>query len=211
MAHAFSNLMFTPAVRAEQEKQGSAKAYARFLGPEANPMDRFGVDEADFISARDGFYQASVSESGWPYVQFRGGAPGFLQVLDEKTLAYADFRGNRQYVSRGNLGMDNRLSMILMDYPNRRRLKVLGKVSFVAVEDDPDLVQSLCIEGYRGRAERAVIITLQAFDWNCPQHIPQRFTAKEFAPVMETLTHENAVLAKENARLQAILAAGGQG
>ncbi len=206
MTHAFSKLMFTPAVRSEQNRRGSAKAYDNFLLDDAKPMDSFTAAEAQFITARDGFYQASMSQSGWPYVQFRGGPPGFLHIVDEKTMAYADFRGNRQYVSTGNLSSDNRISMILMDYPNRRRLKILGTVKLVSFDDDPHLVESLCVKGYRGRAERAVIITLKAFDWNCPQHIPQRFTHDEMAPLVQHLEDQNAALALENRRLQDALA-----
>ncbi|MFQ5566834.1 MAG: pyridoxamine 5'-phosphate oxidase family protein, partial [Paracoccaceae bacterium] len=121
MARAFAEIAFTPAVRGVQSRQGSAAAYDRMLAPETERADRLGPEEAAFVAARDGFYQATVSETGWPYVQFRGGPAGFLKVLDERTIAYADFRGNRQYVSTGNLAGDDRISMILMDYPNRRR------------------------------------------------------------------------------------------
>ena len=126
MARAFAQIAFTPAVRAAQARLGSANAYAKFLQPEAEGGSHLSATEADFIAARDGFYQATVSETGWPYVQFRGGPAGFIKVLDDRTIAYADFRGNRQYVSVGNLGGDDRISLILMDYPNRRRLKNLG-------------------------------------------------------------------------------------
>jgi predicted pyridoxine 5'-phosphate oxidase superfamily flavin-nucleotide-binding protein len=142
MARAFSEIAFTPAVRAAQQRQGSAAAYDRFLAPEAERANVLGPEETAFIEARDGFYQATVSETGWPYVQFRGGPPGFLKVLDDQTIAYADFRGNRQYVSTGNLAGDDRISLILMDYPNRRRLKVLGRARLVEAAEDPALAHS---------------------------------------------------------------------
>ena len=131
MARAFAVIAFTPAVLAAQEKQGSASSYAKFLSAEAEGGDRLTADEAAFIAERDSFFQATVSETGWPYVQFRGGPAGFLKVLDDKTIAYADYRGNRQYVSVGNLSRDDRVSLILVDYPNRRRLKIWGRARIV--------------------------------------------------------------------------------
>ncbi|WFL78368.1 pyridoxamine 5'-phosphate oxidase family protein [Altererythrobacter arenosus] len=181
MPRAFAELTFTPNVRAMQEKQGSADSYARFLAPEVSGGDIFTAREAAFISQRDGFYQATVSETGWPYLQFRGGPRGFLKLLDAKHLAYADFRGNRQYLSVGNLQANERIALFLMDYPNRRRLKILGTVELVEAADDPALVASLHDPEYDAVPERAFVITLAAFDWNCPQHIPQRFTAEELA------------------------------
>ena len=202
MARAFAEIAFTPGVRAAQEKNGSAEAYAKFLEPGAPRGDRIGPDEAAFIEARDGFFQASVSETGWPYVQFRGGPAGFLKVLDGRTIAFADFRGNRQYVSLGNLTADDRVSLILMDYPNRRRLKIWGRARFVDAETDPDLIDTLHVTGYRAKPERAVLITVEALDWNCPQHIPQRFTAEELEAVLGPIREEIAALKAENERLR---------
>ncbi len=203
MARAFAEIAFTPAVLAEQEKQGSAKGYAKFLAPDADGGDRLTETEAGFIAARDGFFQATVSETGWPYVQFRGGPAGFVKVLDDKTIAYADFRGNRQYLSVGNLSEDDRISLILVDYPNRRRLKIWGHARIVDRETDPDLVARLHDETYRARPERAVVITVKAFDWNCPQHIPQRFTVEEFQQALTPVREELARLRAENDRLKA--------
>ncbi len=180
MARAFAEIAFTPAVRAVQERQGSASAYAKFLSPDAERGDRIGETESDFIGARDGFYQATVTNTGWPYVQFRGGPPGFVKVLDDRTIAYADFRGNRQYLSVGNVEENDRISLILMDYPNQRRLKIWGRARIVDIADDADLVHRLHDPAYRAQPERAVIITIEAFDWNCPRHIPQRLTIEEF-------------------------------
>jgi len=180
MPRAYADLTFTPNVRAMQEKHGSAASYAKFLAAEVSGGDAFTESEAAFIAERDGFYQATISETGWPYVQFRGGPRGFLKVLDLKRLAYADFRGNRQYLSVGNLQASNRISLFLMDYPNKRRLKILGTVELVDIEDDPDLIARLHDPEYRAVPERAFVITLAGFDWNCPQHIPQRYTLEEF-------------------------------
>jgi predicted pyridoxine 5'-phosphate oxidase superfamily flavin-nucleotide-binding protein len=137
-------------------------------------------------------------------VQFRGGPAGFLKVLDEQTIAYADFRGNRQYVSAGNLAGDDRISLILMDYPNRRRLKVMGRARLVEKNDDPGLVASLHVEGYRARPERAVVITIEGLDWNCPQHIPVRLTREELEPHLAPLRDELSRLQAENAALKAV-------
>ena len=205
MARAFAEIAFTPSVRVAQTAQGSAEAYAKFLAPDADRGDRLSDREITFITARDGFYQATVSETGWPYVQFRGGPAGFIKVLDDRTIAYADFRGNRQYLSVGNLSIDDRVSLILMDYPNRRRLKVWGHAKLIGIHDNAELVASLHVETYRARPERAVIITIEAYDWNCPQHIPQRLTLEEFEPHVAPLRDEIARLTAENTALKASL------
>jgi hypothetical protein len=186
MSRAFGRIAFTPAVRAFQARQGVRPREPR---PDDGPDGRgtaLTQTEAAFIAARDGFYQATVGEDGWPYVQFRGGPPGFLRVLDERTIAYADFRGNMQYISAGNLSGDGRVSLILMDYANRRRLKLFGRARLVDASDDPALVARLEDPGYRARVERAVVISVEAFDWNCPQHITPRFTEAEFAARWES-------------------------
>ena len=206
MSRAFAEIAFTPSVLAVQEKQGSAEGYANFLDPETERGDRIGPAESQFISLRDGFYQATVTESGWPYVQFRGGPRGFLKVLDEKTIAYADFRGNRQYLSVGNLNDNDRISLILMDYPNRRRLKVWGRVKLIGAKEDALLMSKLRDPDYRGLPERAVVITVEAVDWNCPQHIPERLTLEELEPHLAPIRDEIAKLRTENAELRAKLA-----
>ena len=207
MARAFAEITFTPSVRETQAAQGSAGSYLKFLEPEAERGDRLGEREASFVAARDGFYQATVSETGWPYVQFRGGPVGFVRVLDDRTLAYADFRGNRQYLSIGNLKSDDRVSLILMDYVNRRRLKVWGRARVVDAADDPKLIEDLRIDGYRALSERAVIVTVEAYDWNCPQHIPQRLTLQELEPHLSPLRDEIDRLTAENTALRSSLAA----
>jgi uncharacterized protein len=202
MARAFAEIAFTSAVRAEQARHGSAESYAKHLAPEAAAGDRLGPAETAFVSQRDGFYQATVSETGWPYVQFRGGPRGFLKVLDEQTLAYADFRGNRQYLSVGNLKGDDRIALILVDYPNRRRLKVWGHVRIVGRADDPELVARLHDASYRALPERAIVITIAALDWNCQQHLPERYTLEELEPALAQIRHELQRLRAENDALR---------
>jgi predicted pyridoxine 5'-phosphate oxidase superfamily flavin-nucleotide-binding protein len=172
MSKAFTQLTFTPAVRAWQERHGSRHSYQRF---EQGPVtgDRLGPAEQEFVRGIDGFYQSTVSATGWPYVQFRGGPPGFLRVLDEKTIAYADLRGNKQFLSMGNLSTDDRVMLFLMDYENQQRLKIWGRAH---VSEDPAVVQELAGPEPDGKAERAVFISIEAYDWNCSQHIPKRFT-----------------------------------
>lgn len=202
MARAFAEIAFTPSVLEQQNAFGSAAAYAKFLEPDVDAQDVLTENEAAFIAERDGFYQATVSETGWPYVQFRGGPEGFLKVLDGKAIAYADFRGNRQYLSTGNLSGNDRVSLILMDYPNQRRLKIWGRARLVDAAEDPELVAALHDESYRARPERAVVITVEAFDWNCPQHIPRRFTIDEFEEQFTALRGEIMRLRDENQQLK---------
>lgn len=180
MSRAYTDLAFTPAVRDMQTRMGSRKAYTP-LDSSDDRRDALTGHEAEFIHARDGFYQATVSETGWPYVQFRGGPAGFLQVLDSKTIGYADFRGNRQYISAGNLQGCERIALILMDYAQRRRLKLMGRARLVDQADDPALIARLELPTYRARVERAVVIHIEAYDWNCPQHITPRWTEAEIA------------------------------
>jgi predicted pyridoxine 5'-phosphate oxidase superfamily flavin-nucleotide-binding protein len=201
MARALADIAFTPSVKAAQVRYGSRRAYEGFDEAE-NPRNALTSREAEFLAARDGFYQASVSETGWPYVQFRGGPKGFLTVLDERTIGYADFRGNVQYISAGNIAADGRVALILMDYPNRRRLKVWGRARLVHEDEDPALFARLEIPTYRARVERAVVITVAAFDWNCPQHITPRFTEEELAELMAPLKQQVERLQAENETLK---------
>ena len=178
MSRAFSDIAFTPGVRAVQTAMGSRDAYAP-LDHAEDRRDRLTEREAAFVEARDGFYQATVSETGWPYVQFRGGPAGFVRALDDKTIGYADFRGNLQYISVGNLLHDGRVSLILMDYANQRRLKIFGRARAVEAADDPELMARLMPPDYNAQVQRAVLITIEAYDWNCPRHITPRFTEQE--------------------------------
>jgi len=175
MPHAYADIAFTPRVRDEQHRFGSADAYARVLSPERDDGAELGPREAAFLTARDGIYQATVSETGWPYVQFRGGAPGFLRVIDRRTIGYADYRGNRQYISVGNLRHDDRVSIIAIDYARQERLKLWGHARII---EDPDIVAFLNA-AEEPRAERGIVIDVAAFDWNCPKHIPIRLTDTE--------------------------------
>jgi hypothetical protein len=181
MARNFSELAFTPSVRALQARMGSRAGYAALDSPHAQ-RGTLGPPEIEFITASDGFFQATVGTNGWPYVQHRGGPPGFLKVLDARTIGYADFRGNRQYISVGNLQDDERVSLILMDYAQQRRLKLWGRARLVELADDEEgLIERLELPHYRARVERGVVIAIEAFDWNCPQHITPRFTRAQIA------------------------------
>ncbi len=202
----FAQIAFTPAVRAAQSRLGSRTGYSA-LDSFPDARSQLGGEEAAFIAARDGFYQASVSETGWPYVQFRGGPPGFLKVLDAHTIGYADFRGNRQYISTGNLEADGRVSLILMDYPNQRRLKLWGRARTVEGAEAGPLLQHLEMRDYRAHVERAVVIAVEAFDWNCPQHITRRFTGPEIETVLGPMRQQLEALQAENRALRAQLAA----
>ncbi len=172
----FGEIAFTPGVKTLQEEAGSRESYARM---DAAPAPAgLGPRETAFIRARDSFYMASVSETGWPYVQHRGGPAGFLRVLDATTIGFADFRGNKQYVSTGNLLADDRVSLILVDYPNRMRLKVLGHARIIGPEA-PAVLEMLEVPDYRARVERGFVIDIAALDWNCPAHITPRYTVAE--------------------------------
>lgn len=202
MGHRFAEIAFTPAVQAHQKVHGSHTSYAHQL--EGDPRnDRLGPAEVEFIQARDGFYIASVSETGWPYVQFRGGTPGFVRVLDERTLGWADFRGNRQYVSVGNLGGDDRSALIFMDYANRRRLKILGHAELREVGSDDGLAAQLTVPGYKAVVERAVLVRIAGFDWNCPQHITPRFSLEEIEAAVTPLRERVAELEAKLATCEA--------
>lgn len=176
----FAELAFTPAVRALQERHGSRAAYARHERT-GGGGEGLGPHEAEFLARADGFFLATVGETGWPYVQHRGGPRGFLHVVSPTRLAFADFAGNRQYVSAGNAAKSDKASLIVMDWANARRLKVLGHLSFLPVaEAPPDLVAATAHAGYRARIERIAVIDVEAFDWNCPSHITRRYTPEEF-------------------------------
>ena len=190
MGHRYAKLMFSPAAKALQSQGRSRDTYARMeQGEDYNYL--LSDQEAQFIRQRDSLYMASVSESGWPYVQHRGGPPGFIKVLDAATLGFADYRGNRQYISAGNVQSNNRVSLFLMDYPNRRRLKVAGRLEFV--EPNDARLQALLDPNYRARIERGVLIHIAAFDWICPQHITPRYTDADIDRMVEQRLRELGV------------------
>ena len=199
MTSRYLNLLFTPSVKAAQEAHGSRDVYARRDGPQAEP-DRLGENEAAFIAERDSFYMATVGAGGWPYIQHRGGPPGFIKSLDERTLGIADFRGNRQYVSLGNLADDNRVSLFFMDYANQARLKVLARARVVDLAGEPGLAGALANPGYKARIERGLLFDVEAFDWNCSQHITPRFSQAEITPAIEALKARIAELEAEAVR-----------
>jgi predicted pyridoxine 5'-phosphate oxidase superfamily flavin-nucleotide-binding protein len=184
MSHQFAEVMFTGGVKAAQEQYGSRARLERFTSM-AGPNDYLSERESQFIAERDTFYMATVNEDGWPYVQHRGGPPGFLRTLNPNRLAYADFRGNTQLVSVGNVASNNRVSLILMDYPNRRRLKIIGHMRAENADTVPEEdLAAVELPDYSAQVERVVYIDVVAFDWNCPQHITQRFTQSEFEESM---------------------------
>jgi uncharacterized protein len=208
MGHKFVEIAFTPTVKKTQERNGSRRSYARLEEGNAH-HDRLGAREAAFIAERDSFYMATVSETGWPYIQHRGGPTGFVRILDEKTIGFADFAGNRQYVSVGNLQTDDRVSLFFMDYPNQTRLKLLGRARLIEA-DESKLLEQLQLSGYRARVERGMVITIEGYDWNCPQHITPRFTQAQVlsmvAPLRDRVAELESALAEVSARHQKTIA-----
>jgi len=201
MVKTFAEIAFTPAVQALQAAHGSRDAYKR-MQAESRP-DGFGPREAAFVTSADSFYLATVSETGWPYVQHRGGPRGFLKVVAPDRLAFADFGGNRQYVSTGNASRDDRAALIIMDYANRRRLKVLGRLRFTDVADAPaELIAAVALPEYGARIERVAAVDVEALDWNCPQHITPRFTLAEIEAASAPLHRRIAELEAELAALR---------
>lgn len=201
----YARLAFTETV---QQEQGSRLANSRLTGDGSEP-DRLGDAEAAFIQERDGFYFASVGATGWPYVQFKGGPAGFVHVLDDNTLAYADVRGNRQYITNGNIRTQDRVSLFFMDYVRQARLKVFGHASVQELDADVALSERLCAVRTDGRVERIMVVRVEGVSWNCRQHIPQRFSWDDLSEVraqVRAVQRENHVLARENAELRERLA-----
>jgi len=193
MSRAFADITFTESVKAAQERYGS-REHNTFFEHADDPRNVLGEKEIQFIRARDSFYQATVSENGWPYVQYRGGPRGFLTVLDNRHIAYADFRGNAQYLTVGNINFDERVSLLLMDYVHRRRLKIWGRATIVHDDDNPELFALLQSPTYEATIERAVVIAVEALEWNCPQHITPRFSEEEIRVLLKPLIDENNAL-----------------
>jgi uncharacterized protein len=193
MGHRFAEIAFTDTVRRLQDADGSRKSYARMeTGTDSNHV--LTEREASFVGMRDSFYMATVSETGWPYVQHRGGPAGFVRVVDPNTLGFPDFSGNRQFVSIGNLQVDDRVSLFFMDYPNRARLKVLGRIK---TSKDPAILGGFALEGYSAKIERVFLVEVAAFDWNCPQHITPRFTKEDLESAIAPLEARIATLQAE--------------
>ncbi len=199
MTNIVSDVAFTPAVKRIQETKGSRKGYAR-MEEKAGWQDTITEELAQFIGERDSFYLGTANADGQPYIQHRGGKPGFLKVIDDKTLAFADFRGNRQYITSGNLEDNDKATLFLMDYPNRRRIKIWGRAR--VVDDDADLLARLTDADYDGVPEQAVVFEITAWDVNCPQHITPRFTEAQVAEITAPLKQRITELEAERDALR---------
>ena len=201
MGKSFAKIAFTPLVKEQQTLHGSRSAYERVAqaGP---PGDRLTEAERYFLTARDSFYMASTSETGWPYIQHRGGPAGFIHILDDQTIAFPDFSGNKQYISTGNLQHDDRVALIFMDYPAQTRLKILGRAKIHEGPEAAVLIEQLRTPNDKTPIERAFVIHIEAFDWNCPQHITPRYTEEEVLRFTEDMRQRIADLQAENKRLR---------
>ena len=197
-----SDIAFTSSVKAAQEKRGSRNGYQK-MAESRDWQDTISNDLKTFISERDSFYLATSSRDGQPYIQHRGGPKGFLKILDERTLAFADYSGNKQFISVGNLAENNRANIFLMDYANRRRIKIWGTAE--VVEDNAELLAQLMPEGYKARPERVFVFTITAWDVNCSQHITTRYDETLVRQVTEKLSARVAELEAENERLSQLL------
>ncbi|AXC15829.1 Flavodoxin reductases (ferredoxin-NADPH reductases) family 1 [Acidisarcina polymorpha] len=196
----FGSLLFTPVVKELQERYGSRRQYERIAASETH--DGLSPFEVEFLSERDHFYWATIGSTGWPYVQHRGGPKGFLKVVDHHTLAFADFSGNKQFISTGNLLTDNRVAMILVDYPRQARLKILGRVEVFEGEKAAPWIQRVKVSGYKATIERVFVIHVEAYDWNCPQHITPRYTAEEIHHAVAATEEKIRALETENEALR---------
>jgi uncharacterized protein len=201
MAKGFMDIATTPSVEAAQIANGSREFNVEAAAQRV--FDRFDEDAVDFIASRDSFYIATVSETGWPYIQHRGGPPGFLKVLDERTLGIADFAGNRQYLTLGNLAASEKAALFLMDYRRRGRMKIFARAEAIDLSLQPDLAARLATPGYRARIERGLLFRLEAYDWNCSQHITPRYTIAEVEQAVAPLREQLQALEAENAALRA--------
>ncbi|NDJ21366.1 pyridoxamine 5'-phosphate oxidase family protein [Nostoc sp. B(2019)] len=194
MSRKFTQIAFTPAVKAAQEQRGSRQTYARFEqnGPD---NDTITPEIEEFIAQMDGFYLGTVSSNGYPYIQFRGGQLGFLKALDDKTLGFADFKGNVQYVSVGNLSENDKAFLFLMDYRHRKRLKIWGRARYV--EKDDQLIERLKVPNYEAEIEGVILFKVEAWNWNCPQHIPIRYSEQEVAVLQARITELEQLIAAQ--------------
>ncbi len=199
MKRPISDIAFTPSVKLAQQQRGSRDNYQR-MEQRGGWQQEVTSDLATFIGERDSFYLGTASADGQPYIQHRGGPKGFLKVIDQNTLGFSDFVGNAQYISIGNLDENNKAFIFLMDYPNRRRIKIWGTAEIV--EGDAELVQQLSDDDYQAKPQRAVMFHIEAWDVNCPQHILPRWTEAEISPVVETLKARVEELELENQRLR---------
>ncbi|WP_433971569.1 pyridoxamine 5'-phosphate oxidase family protein [Tunturiibacter lichenicola] len=204
MGRRYAELAFTPLVKEQQKQHGSRHLYER-MERSNDPGDSLGPHERAFIEASDGFYMASVTETGWPYIQYRGGLKGFLHILDDRTLGFADLRGNKQYISVGNLQHEDRVALFFMDYPHQTRLKLLGRAKVhEGTAEARKLIDQLRMPEEKTPAERAMLIHVEGFDWNCPQHITPRYTEEELVKALEPMRQRIEKLEEENKRLRAL-------
>jgi uncharacterized protein len=202
----FGSLVFTPLVKKLQERYGSRRQYERMENSGAS-QDRFTAFETEFLAGRDSFYMATMGATGWPYVQHRGGPKGFLKVIDDHTLAFADFRGNKQYISTGNLLTDSRVALIMVDYPRQARLKILGRVEIFEGAKAAEWLDRVRMPGEKTVIERVLVIHVEAYDWNCPQHITPRYSVEELREGMKDVEKRVQTLEQENEALRKELAA----
>jgi uncharacterized protein len=205
MAKNFGSVLFTDVIQRLQEKHGSRRQYAR-LTESAGVPDSLSPREAEFIAERDSFYMASISASGWPYIQHRGGPQGFLKVVDPHMLAFADFLGNKQYISTGNLMTNDRVALFLMNYPEQTRLKILGHVEILEGDAATGWIARLSDPRYKAAVERVFLIRVEAYDWNCPQHITRRYSEEEIAEALQPVERKLRELERENESLRLELA-----
>ncbi len=205
MTKSFGSLVFTPLVKQLQERYGSRSQYEK-LESSGTAGRGLGPDESEFLKHQDSFYVATIGESGWPYVQHRGGPMGFLKVIDENTLAFADFRGNKQYITTGSLMHDDRVALIIVDYPRKARLKILGHAKIFEGDAAASWIEKVRDPEYTAVIERVFVIHVEAFDWNCPQHITPRYTAEQIRQMLEPAEEKMSELIAENEKLKAALA-----
>ncbi|GAA4238123.1 pyridoxamine 5'-phosphate oxidase family protein [Postechiella marina] len=185
MAKNFAEIAFTDPVKKLQEKYGSRKSYQRM--EKFNVVDGLTANEKKFIENQDSFYLATTNTNNYPYIQHRGGPKGFLKVLDSKRLGFIDFSGNKQYISVGNIKTNNKVSLFIMDYPNKSRLKIFAKSEIIELKDNPSLLKTLDLNHYNFKPERMIVFHIEAYDWNCPQHITQRYTMQEIEEAINPL------------------------
>jgi predicted pyridoxine 5'-phosphate oxidase superfamily flavin-nucleotide-binding protein len=202
----FGSLVFTPLVKKLQERYGSRRQYERMEYSGA-AQDRLTEFETAFLAERDSFYMATTGAAGWPYVQHRGGLKGFLKVIDDHTLAFGDLRGNKQYISTGNLLTDDRVAIIMVDYPRQARLKILGRIEILEGEKAEGWLDKVRMRGEKTPIERVFVIHIEAYDWNCPQHITPRYTVEELRDGMKDVEKRIQTLEQENESLRMELAA----
>jgi predicted pyridoxine 5'-phosphate oxidase superfamily flavin-nucleotide-binding protein len=201
----FGALAFTPLVKKLQERYGSRRQYER-MEKFGEPQESLTAFEEEFLVQRDTFYMATTGATGWPYVQHRGGPKGFLKVIDDRTLAFADFRGNKQYISTGNLLSDDRVALIFIDYPRQARLKILGRAKIFEGPEADSWLPRVRVPEYDAVIERVFVIHIEAYDWNCPQHIIPRYTAEEIRDGMQDVEKRMQALERENEALREELA-----